>query len=83
MSVFTIDLIVSPSYFSIIMKLIKLSVLALACSTLSSCSLAQSALKLPGSILTAAGRTVGLPISHEEAPKTEAEKQEEEEQKIY
>ena len=65
------------------MKLIKLSVIALACSTLSSCSLAQSALKLPGSLLTAVGRTVGLPVNHEETPKTEAEKVEEEEQKIY
>ena len=64
------------------MKAIKLLTLAALCSSLSSCALVKSSLKLPGSVLQTAGRTFGL-VNHEEAPKTEAQKQEEEEQKLY
>ena len=64
-------------------KSIKLLAIAAICSTLSSCALLTSALQLPGSILTTAGRTLGLPVNHEEAPKTEAEKLEQEEQTLY
>jgi len=35
--------------------------------SLTSCGLAKSLLKVPGSLLEAAGRTAGLSVNHEEA----------------
>jgi len=59
------------------MKYIKLIVIASACAVLSSCGLAKSAARIPGSFLGAVGRTAGMNINHEEPKKTDAEKQQE------
>jgi len=49
------------------MKSIRLIIAALAISSLSSCALIGSILKIPGSILKTVGRTVGLGLT-DEAP---------------
>jgi hypothetical protein len=65
------------------MKSIQLIALGAVCSVLSSCALAQSALRIPGSLLKSVGRTAGLNVKNEEPKKTEVQKQEEEAGKIY
>jgi len=64
------------------MRIIKLITVGALCSVISSCALAQSALRLPGTLLQAAGRTTGF-VNNEEAPKTEIEKEAEKVDKIY
>ena len=66
------------------MKYTKFIAVGAICAVLPSCSLLQSVLRVPGSLLQAVGRTAGLNVKNEEAPKkTEVEKQEEEAEKVY
>ncbi len=65
------------------MKYAKFIVVGLICIVLPSCSLAQSALRIPGSLIQAVGRTAGLNVSDDEAPKTDMERHEEEASKVY
>ncbi len=67
------------------MRYTKFIAVGAMCALLPSCGLLQSALRTPGSIMKSVGRTTGF-INYEGADKvekTEAERQEEEEQKIY
>ena len=66
------------------MKYIKFIAVGAICGVLSSCGLAQSALRIPGGLLKSVGRTAGFNVKNEEDPKkTELQKQEEEASKIY
>lgn len=66
-----------------IMKYTKLIVVGAICAVLPSCTMLQSAARLPGSLLKSVGRTAGMNVNDEEPEKTEVEKQEEEANKIY
>lgn len=68
------------------MKYTKFIAVGAMCSLLSSCALVQSVLRTPGTLLKAVGRTTGFNVKHEEpkkVEKTEAQKEEEEAEKIY
>ena len=79
---FEVDQWVCGGYFWV-MKYVKCIAVGLICIVLPSCSLAQSALRIPSSLMQAVVRTAGLNVNHEEVPKTEVERQEEEAGKIY
>ena len=68
------------------MKYTKIIAVGAICAVLPSCSLLQSVLRTPGTLLRSVGRTTGFNVKHE-APKkiekTEAQKEEEEAEKIY
>ena len=67
----------------LLMKYTKLIAVGAICAVLPSCTMLQSAARVPGSLLQAVGRTAGLNVNNEESEKTEVEKQEEEANKIY
>ena len=48
------------------MKTIQILTLTIATMSLSSCALLSSILRIPGSIVQTAARTVGMPIKHVE-----------------
>ena len=50
-----------------------LSLVALSTLSLSSCALVRSVLSLPGSVLSTASRTIGLPVSNVEEPAQSAD----------
>ncbi len=57
-----------PYYLSFFMKTIRLISVAFFLSLLSSCSLIQSILKVPGGVLKSVGRTAGMSFLTDEAP---------------
>ncbi len=65
------------------MKYIKLIAVAACFAVLPSCSLLNSASRLPSSLMQAVARSAGLTVSHEGSEKTELEKGEEEANVVY
>ncbi|MGJ8658057.1 MAG: hypothetical protein ACSHX6_16540 [Akkermansiaceae bacterium] len=65
------------------MKYTKFIAVGAICAVLPSCALLKSAARIPGSLFGAVGRTAGLNVNNEEPKKTEEQKLEEEESKIY